>query len=87
VLWELPFGPGELDVKEAAGDAYRRRAVEVLHAGSPLTAMAYEVIQKEPEEVPPRREYVELMVAGAREHGLPEAWLARLEAISVSNRG
>ncbi|HEX6458542.1 MAG TPA: gamma-glutamylcyclotransferase family protein [Thermoleophilaceae bacterium] len=87
VLWELPFGAAELDRKEAAGDAYRRRAVEVLHAGEAVTAMAYEVIEKEPEEVPPRPEYLDLMLAGAREHGLPEAWLARLQAISVSNGG
>lgn len=87
VLWELPFGASELDVKEAAGDAYRRRLVRVGLDGSEVSAMAYEVIEKEPEEVPPRREYLDLMLAGAREHGLPQAWLARLEAISVSKRG
>ena len=55
VLWELPFGPGELDAKEAAGDAYRRRPVAVRLDGATFTAMAYEVIEKEPLEVPPRR--------------------------------
>jgi len=55
VLWELPFGPGELDAKEAAGDAYRRRPVAVRLDGATVTAMAYEVIEKEPLEVPPRR--------------------------------
>ena len=87
VLWELPFGPGDLDAKEAAGDAYRRRAVAVRLDGTTVSAMAYEVIEKEPQEVPPRREYVDLMIAGAREHGLPAAWLAHLEAISVSMDG
>ena len=80
VLWELPFGPGELDAKEAAGDAYRRRPVTVRRGGSTVTAMAYEVIDKERREVPPRREYLELMLAGAREHGLPETWLSRIES-------
>jgi hypothetical protein len=80
VLWELPFGPGDLDAKEAAGDAYRRRPVEVLVDSSPLVAMAYEVIEKEPREVPPRREYLDLMLAGAREHGLPETWVHRIES-------
>jgi AIG2-like family len=80
VLWELPFGTGDLDRKEAAGDAYRRRAVTVRLNGETVTAMAYEVIEKEPREVPPRREYLDLMLAGAREHGLPETWLQRIEA-------
>ena len=80
VLWELPFGATALDRKEAAGDAYRRRAVTVRLNGETFTAMAYEVIEKEPREVPPRREYLDLMLAGAREHQLPETWLQRIEA-------
>jgi hypothetical protein len=86
VLWELPFGAAELDVKESAGDAYRRRPVKVLLDGSPVSAMAYEVIDKAPTELQPRREYVQLMVDGAREHGLPDAWLRRLRSIFPSKR-
>jgi AIG2-like family len=81
VLWELPLGAAELDVKESAGVGYRRRSVRVLLDGSPVDAMAYEVIHKAPTELQPRREYVQLMVDGAREHGLPDAWLRRLHAI------
>jgi gamma-glutamylcyclotransferase len=84
VLWELPLGAAELDVKESAGTAYRRRPVKVLLDGSPVEAMAYEVIEKAPTELHPRREYVQLMFDGAREHGLPEAWLKRLQAIFLS---
>jgi gamma-glutamylcyclotransferase len=80
VLWKLPLGLGELDAKEAAGDAYRRRALDVLHNGEPTPAVAYEVIRKEPADVPPRREYIEAMLAGAREHGLPKSWLHRIES-------
>ena len=80
VLWELPFGPTQLDAKEAAGDAYRRRPVTVRLDGATVRAMVYEVIDKEPREVPPRREYLELMLAGAREHGLPETWVSRIES-------
>jgi gamma-glutamylcyclotransferase len=87
VLWELPFGARELDVKESAGKAYRRRAVEVHVDGSPVTAMAYEVIEKAPTELRPRREYVQLMVDGAREHGLPAAWLKRLHALFPLKEG
>jgi gamma-glutamylcyclotransferase len=80
VLWALPLGLGELDAKEAAGDAYRRRQVEVLSGGDPTTAVAYEVIQKEPREVAPTRAYLDTLMAGAREHGLPAGWLRRIEA-------
>jgi hypothetical protein len=79
VLYDLPLGVGELDAKEGAGFAYRRREVEVLLGESSFAAFAYEVIDKEPAEVPPRPDYVELLVTGAREHGLPAEYIAELE--------
>jgi AIG2-like family len=79
VLWELPLGLGELDAKEGSGKAYRRRDVEVLTDGGPKRAIAYEVIRKEARQVAPTGDYVETMLAGAREHGLPENWLQRIE--------
>jgi gamma-glutamylcyclotransferase (GGCT)/AIG2-like uncharacterized protein YtfP len=82
VLYELPLGLAELDRKEAEGLAYRRRQVEVRLDGAPLTAFAYQLIEREAAEVPPRREYVELLVQGAREHGLPPGYLAQLEAMN-----
>ena len=87
VLWELPLGAAELDVKEFAGTGYRRRSVKVILDGEPVQAMAYEVIEKAPTELQPRREYVQLMMDGAREHGLPDAWLRRLEAVFPSKEG
>jgi hypothetical protein len=48
--------------------------------GERVEAMAYEVIDKQPHELEPRPEYVDLMVSGAREHGLPDEWVERLEA-------
>ena len=71
VLYELPDGElDRLDAKEGAGFAYRRREVEVEHQGRMLVAQAYEVIHKEPEEVPPSPEYLALLEAGVRERGL-----------------
>jgi gamma-glutamylcyclotransferase len=84
VVYELPVGLGELDAKEAEGVAYRRREVEVLMDGSPLAAMAYQLIEREPMEVAPRREYVDLLVAGAREHRLPADYVAALAGILAS---
>jgi AIG2 family protein len=79
VLYELALGVGELDAKEGAGFAYRRREVEVVLGESSFAALAYEVIDKEPAHVPPRPEYLELLVTGAREHGLPAEYIAELE--------
>jgi hypothetical protein len=42
-------------------------------------AIAYEVIDKEPVEVPPAPEYSALVLAGARECGLPDDWVSELE--------
>jgi gamma-glutamylcyclotransferase len=69
-----------LDAKEGTSlAAYRRRAVSVELRGERLTAEAYEVIEKEREEVPPTREYAELLLASAEERGLPAAYLQELE--------
>jgi gamma-glutamylcyclotransferase (GGCT)/AIG2-like uncharacterized protein YtfP len=78
-LYELPDGALDLlDGKEGEGFAYRRREVDVLLEGEPRAAVAYEVIDKEPDEVPCVPEYRELLVAGARERGLPEDYVGRL---------
>jgi gamma-glutamylcyclotransferase len=82
VLYELPDGALDgLDAKEGEGWAYRRTNVQVEAVdGRPLEAAAYEVIDKEPEEVSPTPEYAALLVEGARERGLPEEYIERVLA-------
>ncbi|HLM49566.1 MAG TPA: gamma-glutamylcyclotransferase family protein [Solirubrobacteraceae bacterium] len=79
VLFEVsPADLDALDAKEfAAQSGYRRRVVEV----SGRRAVTYEVIDKAPAEMPPRRAYVELLIEGARAHELPEMWIARLRDV------
>jgi gamma-glutamylcyclotransferase (GGCT)/AIG2-like uncharacterized protein YtfP len=79
-VYEVPDSTLDtLDAKEGQGWAYRRTAVRVEAAdGRPLEAEAYEVIEKEPREVPATPEYAALLVRGARERGLPEEYVARL---------
>ena len=72
-----------LDAKEGVGMAYRRVDVDVVTDGRPLEAVAYEVIDKEPAEVPCTEAYRELLVAGARERGLSAGWVAHLEQLRV----
>ena len=72
-LYEVADGAlDRLDAKEGEGRAYRRVCVRVEHDGRWVTAAAYEVIDKEPEEVPPTPEYAALLAEGARERGLPD---------------
>jgi cation transport regulator ChaC len=78
VLYELS-DLGLLDSKEGTEVAYRRRGVEVELDGESRNALAYEVIDKEPEEVAPAPEYATLLLGAARDRGLPQAWLRELE--------
>lgn len=80
-VWGALYELGEadlerLDAKEGAGFAYRRIEVQ-LDGGD--RAIAYEVIDKEPEPVPCAPEYRSLVLEGARERQLPVAWLRELE--------
>ena len=81
VLYEVPDGTlDRIDAKEGEGWAYRRTDVEVEHHGRRLAAEAYEVLDKEPEEVPATPEYAALLLRGARERGLPGDYVKRLLA-------
>jgi gamma-glutamylcyclotransferase (GGCT)/AIG2-like uncharacterized protein YtfP len=80
VLYELADADLDaLDEKEGAGWAYARAQVRVYgEDGSPHDALAYVVIEKAPEEVPPSAAYAEGLIAAGRERGLPQEYLAGL---------
>jgi gamma-glutamylcyclotransferase (GGCT)/AIG2-like uncharacterized protein YtfP len=83
-LYELSAADLEaLDAKEyAAQSGYRRRTVEVQTPdGERHNAVTYEVIRKEPRELAPKPEYVQLLQRGAEERGLPKAWIDILEEL------
>ena len=62
-VYEAPEAALELlDRKEGAGFAYRRRDVEVELDGEAREAMAYEVIDKEPDAPPATPEYAALVL-------------------------
>jgi gamma-glutamylcyclotransferase len=78
-LYEVADGAlDRLDEKEGQGWAYRRVGVMVERDGDRVSADAYEVISKEPAEVPPTPEYAALLVDAARERGLPDPYVERL---------
>jgi gamma-glutamylcyclotransferase len=72
-----------LDHKEfAAEGGYQRRTVEVsTEDGARHTAVTYEVIDKEPRELAPKPEYVEILIRGAQERGLPNEWINVLKEL------
>jgi gamma-glutamylcyclotransferase len=74
-----------IDEKEGAGWAYERRAVRVIAAdGGELEAFAYAVIAPDAEHVQPSREYLQALLDGARERGLPEAYVAALRTVAAA---
>ena len=80
-LYEVPDGALDgLGAKEGQGWAYRLVEMEVERDGRRTPAGAYEVVDKEPEEVPATSEYAALVVAAARERGLPDDYVGRLLA-------
>lgn len=87
VLYEIDDnGLAAIDRKEGHDWAYIRVSLPVrLEAGGPeRTAVIYTVRFKEPAQVPPSREYLDLVIAAARERGLPGPYIERIEAISAA---
>lgn len=77
VLYELE---GEaFDVLDRLEGGYERIAVEVECTGERLRAHTY-ASSLSSEDDAPAAWYLGLVVAGAREHALPDAWIATLEA-------
>lgn len=82
-LYELPDEDlAALDRKELHGSGYKRRDVEVVVDGEARRpAVTYEVIDKAPRELTPKLDYLDLLVAGARERALPAGYVAWLETL------
>jgi gamma-glutamylcyclotransferase (GGCT)/AIG2-like uncharacterized protein YtfP len=79
VLYAIPAEElSALDAREGLGVAYDRFEVEVSLAGSARRAFAYLGMEPEPRELAPDPRYLELMLAGAREHRLPRHYVSRI---------
>lgn len=85
-VWGVLYGLSrrdrdELDANEGHPSAYRRGPITVLDVdGNVVAACTYRVVTKQPEK-PPAAAYWRLLVEGAREHGLPPDYIARLETL------
>ncbi|WBU54329.1 gamma-glutamylcyclotransferase family protein [Paracoccus sp. SCSIO 75233] len=73
-----------LDVIEGVGQGYDRRVVPIRCDGDQSGAFTYIAPERFRDAgLPPFDWYLALIVAGAREHGLPAEWIARLRAVAV----
>jgi gamma-glutamylcyclotransferase len=71
-----------LDRKEfATQGGYQRREVQVVCDGDRHRAVTYEVVEKAPHELAPKQEYVDLLIRGAQERGLPPEWIDVLKEL------
>lgn len=71
-----------LDRVEGVGDGYDAVALTVEFDGASVEAEAYRATDVDP-ALPPYGWYKALVVAGAREHGLPEDYVRTLDAIEA----
>ena len=87
VAWCIAATEGEaLDRQEgvhASPPRYRRIEVAVTTAdGEVLDCLAYQVVEPQAEHIAPSAAYLETMLRGGRAAGLPEAYIAQIEAIA-----
>jgi uncharacterized protein (TIGR00369 family) len=78
VLYEV--SPSAFDVLDRVEGGYQRIVVGVSHADASLRAHTY-VSEQLVDAGEPSSWYLALVVAGAREHALPDAWIASLVAL------
>jgi hypothetical protein len=88
VLFELdPQEKPLLDKAEGVGDGYLEKSVNILTEDGLVTAVTYCATDKDP-TLRPYHWYKALVIAGAREHGLPPSYRSRLElVVTVSDTG
>lgn len=80
VLYEIAIDEKPaLDRAEGKGSGYEEAEVDVVCAGAPAKAIAYYATNTDPARKP-YTWYRALVVAGAREHGFPDSYIAQVEA-------
>jgi hypothetical protein len=69
-----------LDAAEGLGNGYKEVGIVVVHNGEEATVTAYQATKTDP-NLKPYTWYKALAAFGAKEHGLPAAYIARIEAV------
>jgi len=79
VLYEIH--PSDWEALDRAGAGYERIVVDVLQGGVRGAAQTY-ISARVADDSSPASWYLGLVAAGAREHALPAAWIASIEALA-----
>jgi gamma-glutamylcyclotransferase len=83
VLYEIASGEKiSLDGAEGLGSGYDETEIEVYRGADRLTVKAYVAAATDP-TLKPYSWYRDLAIAGAKEHGFPDDYIARLEAVTA----
>lgn len=83
VLYEIPLDEkSALDTAEGLGHGYEERRLEVLHLGQRKVVLAYVATNVDP-ALKPYTWYRALVVAGAKEHSLPEAYIEGIQSVAA----
>ena len=81
VVFELdPEDKPALDQAEGLGNGYMEKVVNIWTEAGPTTAVTYLATDKDA-SLRPYHWYKALVIAGAREHGLPPSYRSRLELV------
>lgn len=72
----------ELDIAEGRGAGYELIEVQVLQDAAKVVAAAYQATRTDA-ALKPYTWYHAFVLAGAREHGLPSDYIARIEAVAA----
>jgi len=91
IVWRIAAAEGAaLDRQEgvhATPPRYRRIEVTVTTPGGEvLDCLAYQVVEPQAAHIAPSEAYLGTMLRGARATGLPEAYVAQIEAIAAGRR-
>lgn len=84
VLFEIPATEkSELDKAEGLGNGYEEKQVQVVFAGKPRTVTLYAATNTD-SSLKPYTWYKAFVVAGAKEHKLPNEYIRQLEAVEAT---
>jgi gamma-glutamylcyclotransferase len=75
-----------LDKAEGLGHGYRKETIRVRNADREVSAFAYVATRKE-SDLEPYHWYKNLVLAGCREHGLPDVYIAAIERVPSKSDG
>jgi hypothetical protein len=89
LVWGVLFEVSEADLQalddyeDVAQGGYRRLPVTVSSEGFLHNAISYEVVEKLPQNLKPVDEYLDLVIAGAEQNGLPRGYIESVRQLAA----